>query len=167
MYYQRNLFVIGFICFSVFNVYASGCTPDSYYYEILQENKWELMEIQKMEGKNHIDRKKINDYGNENLYTLEMCEKFITGTVNYSQFSTPYKIDGNSSGSIMVETITKTDLIGDDIHEIEEITEDEFYEYLKRLFNWRLWRNGIEEHWTLYLKTKDENGEEVLLVFSY
>jgi hypothetical protein len=87
------------------NLYASGCTPDSYYYNIIQKKKWKLVQIQNNDLNVEFNRFKMSMTGKGKYFTIDLCAKYINGIAAYSEFKTPYTIKG-SYGNGEFETDT-------------------------------------------------------------
>jgi hypothetical protein len=157
-------------CFILFgcieNLYAAGCTPDSYYYNIIQKKKWKLVQIQNSDLNIEFNRFKMTMTGKGKCFTNDLCEKYIDGIAIYSKFKTPYTIKGSyGNGEFKIYEIARN-IISPEV-EFEDITEDVYYEYLSKINRWRLYKDNLFKKWTFYLIIDDENKGETILTFNY
>jgi len=116
------------------------------------DKDWSLIEVKRGSTIITIDRTNAPS----KIYTIRFEERILSGTGAPNHYRAPYITTGNNIISIGRISCTR---LGP-LYELKGFKEYEFFRYLERVMSWDF-RNG-----RLELRTSDENGDEVLLLFS-
>ena len=160
----KFMFILMFLSL-IENLHASGCTPDSYYYNIIQKKKWKLVQVQDGFVNIEFNRLNMSMNGKGKYFTIDLCEEYISGRAVQSEFKTPYIISGNSRGDFNITEIDKNTVSSET--EYNGISEDRYYNYLNKVKRWWLYRDSILKKWKFYLIIENENKSEAILTYGY
>jgi len=121
----------------------------------LINKEWKLIEVYIGGIKTKFTRNGLPDQPNT-LFTINFDGKTVYGIGAPNRYSAPYKTENNQNISIMMMRST----LMASIFEPENLTEHDFYAYVKNSYSWRIINSQLE------LITKTEDGREARLVFA-
>jgi hypothetical protein len=127
----------------------------------VKENTWQLVSVDKGKLINRLDHKKYEANGLKETYTLCFSgDTTLTGRI-YGRgapniYFAMFGIGDNPA--IIISSIVSTKMAA--IYEPEDLKEHEYFRYLEKADRWSM---DYAEH--LKLSTKDQEGEEISLIF--
>jgi heat shock protein HslJ len=142
----------------LFSACASGASvkTSTAGFQDIQQKTWALVEI-RISGEDtlFIDRKKLNEAGNGDAYTLVINEERISGKANPNRYFTSYEL--GEDPELFLSVVAGTLMWG--IVEPGMLLEQDYYTYLQSVNSWDLNGGALE------LATVTQEDLEAILVF--
>jgi heat shock protein HslJ len=116
--------------------------------------EWKLMELRKGNEVTIIDRKKLENDGFGDIFTINFGER-VTGKAAPNRFIASYQTGTNNA--LTIQAPASTLMVS--IYDPERIHEKDYFEYLINIKSWKLTQGMLE------LYSSDPNGEETILIY--
>lgn len=127
------------------------------FYDVMDRD-WVLSEVISDSRAITLDRGRLAGSGSRDIFTLRFDGERASGTGAPNRFFGPYAVGYNQTITIGSSGMVASTRMAP-IFELEELAEHEFFGYLGSAFEWNLFDGNLE------LRTANEDGAEVLLVF--
>jgi heat shock protein HslJ len=118
--------------------------------------EWLLVEVRTKDENITFDRKNLESEGFKNIFTINFDKERLSGTGAPNRYTAPFALEKNQG--ITVKAVAGTMMAA--IREPEKLKEHDFFTYLQNTSKWNLVNGKLE------LYTKNESGEEAVLVFA-
>jgi heat shock protein HslJ len=150
---QIVAFFLAIIASSTWGICACNSTPK---FSDVSGKEWLLVEVRTKPENIIFDRKKLVSEGFKGIFSLKFDAERVSGVGAPNRYTAPFSLGENHA--IEVKLIAGTMMAP--LREPEKLKEHDFFNYVQNASKWDLVNGKLE------LYTKNESGEEAVMVFA-